>query len=135
MDITKLKADYESACNAFVKAFCKKHDFYFSDAGWVANKVGEIINFGDYYFDMPTIITDIVLNAGKDKIMVWYDYCVKVGLLGCKTINFESYLKGCPLMSDEKIKELEELKEKSDEAKRIFEEAVKNFKNNENNGF
>lgn len=28
MDKEKLKNDYENACNAYLKAFCEKHEFY-----------------------------------------------------------------------------------------------------------
>ena len=28
MDKEKLKKDYENACNAYLEAFCEKHEFY-----------------------------------------------------------------------------------------------------------
>ena len=47
----KLKKDYENACNAYLKAFCEKHEFYGLDnpeTYWIGDQVGEIANCGDF---------------------------------------------------------------------------------------
>lgn len=39
----KLKKDYENACNAYLKAFCEKHEFYGLDnpeTYWIGDQVG-----------------------------------------------------------------------------------------------
>ena len=39
---TKLKSDYEKACNAYLQAFCEKHGYDYEDAtrSWVGGDVG-----------------------------------------------------------------------------------------------
>ena len=42
---TKLKSDYEKACNAYLQAFCEKHGYDYEDAArsWVGGDVGGYI--------------------------------------------------------------------------------------------
>ena len=43
---TKIKSDYEKACNAYLQAFCEKHGYDYEDAArsWVGGDVGGITN-------------------------------------------------------------------------------------------
>lgn len=50
MDKEKLKNDYENACNAYLKAFCEKHDYIYEGLDmWVGNDVGTVACCGDGY--------------------------------------------------------------------------------------
>lgn len=78
---TKLKSDYEKACNAYLKAFCKKHGYDYEDAArsWVGGDVGGITECADYIVRMDDIITDIDRDAPEDEFVKYYDYCLRVG--------------------------------------------------------
>src|SRR5574344_1184048 len=64
-----MKEQYIHACNAYAKAFAKKHDYHFD--GWV--EVGTVACFGDYFFDFTDIKFDIDNNIPKEKFWEYYD--------------------------------------------------------------
>jgi uncharacterized phage protein (TIGR01671 family) len=107
MNKETLKNNYESACNAYLKVFCRKHDFEYEPDAWVGDEVGGITCVGDCYVDMATIRTDIDQSAPEDEFVRWYDYCQRAGMLGITTPNFAAWLKGCPVRTDEELKALE----------------------------
>ena len=124
-----LKQNYKSACNAYLLAFCNKHEYEYDSTAWVGGMHGEIAEIADLYVDMQTIVDDIDLDVDKDEFIKWYDYCVEMGYLGAKTTpNFRSWIKGCPRKSEEEIKEL---KAKQQEIDRMREE-LKNSINDTN---
>ena len=77
---TKLKSDYEKACNAYLQAFCEKHGYDYEDAtrSWVGGDVGGITECADYIVGMDDIITDIDRDAPEDEFVKYYDYCLRV---------------------------------------------------------
>ena len=122
MDKEKLKKNYEDACNAYLKAFCKKHDFYFSEAFWVGDDVGGIVDCnGGYDFDMATIRTDIDEDAPEEELIKWYDYIVDAMEFKLPTPNFHAWIHGCPRTSEAWFKDMRKMKED-------FENAIKDEK-------
>ncbi len=120
----KLKADYEAACNAYLEAFCKKHECDFEDAkeSWVAEHVGDHVCVGDIFVSMETIRIDIDHNAPEDEWMKWDDYCTTLHALSMEhhripTPNFRSWLFGCPRKSEEEIRRLQDLHDRTERAK------------------
>ena len=112
---TDLKAIYEKACNAYLKAFCEKHGFDYEDASrsWVGDDVGGIAEAGDYVIGMATIRTDIDMDAPEEEFGKWYDYSMRVHAAtdGKQSgPNFESWLRGCPRHSEEWFESLEKLR-------------------------
>ncbi|MDR2207168.1 MAG: YopX family protein [Flavobacteriaceae bacterium] len=105
-DKDSLKHYYEMACFDYLKVFCAKHDFYLSNCHWIGEKVGEIVGVADYFFDMPTIITDIDLDVPEEELLKHYDYCLDMMELKEPTPNFSAWAKGCPRYSKEKILEM-----------------------------
>jgi hypothetical protein len=123
----KLKQNYENACNAYLRAFCKKHGFDYEPDAWVAGEAGTVACVADYYVDMQTIIVDIDGNAPESEFAEWYDYCVRAGSLGCATPNFKSWLKVCPIRSESELKQLEDMKIKIEKIKEEFEDLIKEY--------
>ena len=122
----QLKRDYDRACANYLEEFCHKHEFFFGDTIWVANRKGEIACIGDLSIDIATIIDDIDLDAPVEEFDKWYDYCVELGMLGATGLpNFRSWLKGCPRWSREEIDKLKALHEKVDELKEELEKMLK----------
>lgn len=108
----KVKQLYEDGCNAYLKLFCEKHEFDFEDAkdSWVGGDVGSITECGDYFVDMWTMIDDIELDAEEETFFKWYDYCLRANELGLDVPNFKSFVKGCPITSEETLTKLESIK-------------------------
>lgn len=70
--LQKIKSDYESACNAYIDVFTKKHGYYFTD--WVSNEVGGIACFVEqYYFSIDDIRQDVDMGYPKGLIFEWHE--------------------------------------------------------------
>jgi hypothetical protein len=120
MSKEKAREYFVKGCNEYLRLFCEKHDFDYAKTPWVGGSVGEIVLCGDYYVAMPTIIADIENDAPKEEFLKWYDYNLVAHEFGFTTPNFESWLRGCPRVSDETFKKLQALKNDLDNA--ILEE-------------
>lgn len=110
----ELRLNYKEACNAYLRAFCEKHGYDYEPDTWVANDPGGIAEIADMFVSMADIITDIDRDAPEEEYAEYYDYCLRVGSIagGELTVpNYDSWLRGCPRMSEEQIKRLEELQQ------------------------
>jgi hypothetical protein len=125
MSKEKAREHFVKGCNEYLRLFCEKHDFDYEEAkeSWVGGLVGEVTLCGDYYVTMPTIITDIEMDAPEEEFIKWYDYNLVANHFGFATPNFDSWLRGCPRVSDEAFKKLQALKDDLDNA--ILEEQAK----------
>lgn len=112
MSKEKAKEYFVKGCNEYLRLFCEKHDFDYEEAkeSWVANCVGDITCVGDIFVGMQTIIADIEMDAPEEEFIKWYDYNLVAHEFGFNTPNFESWLKGCPRVSEETFKKLQGLK-------------------------
>ena len=116
---------FVKGCNEYLRLFCEKHDFDYEEAkeSWVANCVGDVTCVGDIFVGMQTIITDIEMDAPEEEFIKWYDYNLVAHEFGFATPNFESWLRGCPRVSEETFKKLQGLKNDLDDA--ILEEQAR----------
>lgn len=69
--MTKLEKDYEKACNHYIRLFSKKNDIKFDY--WIANLIGGVAAFGDYYFNFQDIIWDVNSEQLPGTILKWYE--------------------------------------------------------------
>ncbi len=122
MSKEKAREYFVKGCNEYLRLFCEKHDFDYEEAkeSWVANCVGDVTCVGDIFVGMQTIITDIEMIAPKEEFIKWYDYNLIANEFGFTTPNFDSWLRGCPRVSDEAFKRLQGIKKDLDNA--ILEE-------------
>ena len=118
MSKEKAREYFVKGCNEYLRLFCEKHDFDYEEAkeSWVANCVGDVTCVGDIFVGMQTIITDIEMDAPEEEFIKWYDYNLVANEFGFTTPNFESWLKGCPRVSEETFKKLQGLKNDLDNA-------------------
>ena len=116
---------FVKGCNEYLRLFCEKHDFDYEEAkeSWVANCVGDVTCVGDIFVGMQTIIADIEMDAPEEEFIKWYDYNLVAHEFGFTTPNFDSWLRGCPRVSDEAFKKLQGLKNDLDDA--ILEEKAR----------
>lgn len=110
--MNNLISDYEKSVNAIVDAFKKKQGYTSNDDGyWIGDQVGEIYDFGIVYtFDFHDILTDLKESAEPGEIFKWREYMLKIweinNIVGhnlLDEINYRSWLKGCPRLSDEEL--------------------------------
>ena len=87
---------YEKICNKVIQEFCKKQELKFDY--WIADEIGNIAAFGDYFFNMNEIIFDLKSNQPKGLIMQWQDDMVEYfdtrDLTEPNPINYNSYAMG-----------------------------------------
>ncbi len=81
-----MKKRFEAAVAEYVKAFCRKHDLLFD--GWVADQVGTVGVFGDYFFDLETIRIDLDTKQPKKQLFDWYD-----NLMNLNSDNYYNYCR------------------------------------------
>lgn len=125
MSKEKAREYFVKGCNEYLRLFCEKHDFDYEEAkeSWVANCVGDVTCVGDIFVGMQTIITDIEMDAPEEEFIKWYDYNLVAHEFGFTTPNFESWLRGCPRVSEDTFKKLQGLKNNLDDA--ILEEQAR----------
>lgn len=125
--MSKLRENYNNACNAYLKAFCDKHGFDYNDAkeSWIAGYVGDVCLCGDFYISLEDMITDIENDAPEDEYIKYYDYTMECHEYGISCPNYISWLKGCPRLSEEQRKSLREAKNRVYKAKKEFERILK----------
>jgi len=70
---------YEAGCLQILDAFLHK---YFVDeettlddisCDWVRDKIGDVLNIGDYWLDMENMVDALRLNVPVDTFFAWYD--------------------------------------------------------------
>ena len=112
MSKEQAKEYFVKGCNEYLRLFCEKHDFDYEEAkeSWVANCVGDVTCVGDIFVGMQTIIADIEMDAPEEEFVKWYDYNLVAHEFGFNTPNFESWLRGCPRVSEETFNKLQGLK-------------------------
>lgn len=125
-----LKKNYENACNAYLEAFCEKHEFDYESAYWIGGDAGGIVDVCDYCIGMDTIRADIDLIAADHEFAEWYDYCLRLGMIDeeIPRPNFECWIRGCPRKREDEIRELERMRERVEKAKAALMDAIKSEK-------
>ena len=123
------KEYFVKGCNEYLRLFCEKHDFDYEEAkeSWVANCVGDVTCVGDIFVGMQTIIADIEMDAPEAEFYKWYYYNLDAHEFGLTTPNFESWLRGCPRVSEETFKKLQGLKNNLDDAIKEEKERLSDF--------
>ena len=123
----KLKRDFQDACNAYLKAFCEKHEYDYEDTYWAGGDVGGVVLCGDQYVSIDTIRTDIDMDAPEEEFLKWYDYITEVGFNNLPTMNYEHWLKGAPRIPQESIDNIKARKQELDDLIKEAEELYKGF--------
>ena len=125
--------DYKDSCNRIACAFSSK---YFDDTEfyWVANEVGGLCEFGDYYFNVQDMVFCLENNLQEDEPLEWQDYCVRCSLIShdIPTPNLKSWHLGCPRKSEEELFELEKQVRNIEKMKRELKEMIDGNKDNRN---
>lgn len=109
--MNQLKKSYEAACESYLKEFCSRHDYGYDPDSWVGSDAGTIACVSDLFVDMVTIRTDVDRDAPECEFIKWYDYCLRLGMLNAKSPNYDSWLRKCPIRSEDDILDMEKRRE------------------------
>ncbi len=85
----KLAREFKNIVNSYIVAFGEKHDIEFDY--WVADRIGEIAVYGDFFFNLDDIRFDID-NDVKEDIIDWYNESIDKALAEEDNINFRSWI-------------------------------------------
>ena len=94
---SSLEQSYENIINDYIKEFENRVEFKFDY--WIAERIGEIACFGDYYFDFRDVKFVIDNDIILDYLIDWYYFTID--FQECK-INLENY---CMLRSEKQSQE------------------------------
>ena len=103
--VQSLKSNYENACNAYLAEFCKKHEFDVRDAEWI----------------------DIEKDAPRGEYWKYYDYALRCSMLGVVHCNYNNWLRGAPVKSEEQLREIERLKDAVNKAEEALKNAIREW--------
>lgn len=99
---------------------------YFEDDNpdyyYVANEVGGVFNYGDYWFSFYDVLKCYKLNITKEQLFEWYDFCLENQTVN---ISLAKYI----LSPQEREEHLAELKERVRVAEEEFEKAIEKTSN------
>lgn len=91
---------------------------------WVANDVGGVFDFADYWFDFNTILKCYELNISKEQLFQWYYFCLENHSVNISLAKF--------ILSPEDKKKaeeryLEELKDRVRSAEETLKQALDKY--------
>ena len=99
---------------------------YFDDVNpyyfWVADEVGGILNYGDYWFNFSDILTCYKLSITEEQLLNWYDFCMENHSVN---ISLAKYILNPQERKEAEEKHLRELKDRVELAEKEFKEAIK----------
>ena len=110
-DIKQIDEMYTNACEEYLQAFCEHYEQQYEKDSWVARQAGTVCCVSGYYISMEDMRYMMLNNITWNTFLEWYDYCMDMFYLNFHTVNLQSWCKGCPRYTKEKIEKLK--KEKS----------------------
>ena len=91
---------------------------------WVANDIGGVFSFADYFFDFNTVLKCYELNISKEQLFEWYDFCLENQKVNISLAKF--ILSPQERKEQEKIA-LEQSKERLKFAQEEFNKALEKY--------
>lgn len=98
------------------------------DYYWVADDVGTIFEFADYFFDFNTVLKCYELDISKENLFLWYDFCLSNHSVN---ISLAKFILSPEDKKKAEEKHLEELKERVKSAEKALKEAILNYETKE----
>jgi len=93
---------------------------------WVANDVGTIFEFADYFFDFNTVLKCYELGINKEQLFYWYYYCLENEFVN---ISLAKFILSPKERKEAEKKHLEELKDRVRSAEETLKQALENYEN------
>lgn len=134
MSKQNLQQQWKQVCNAYLRAFCERHDYTYDPKDWVcgdrAETIGTVVEVADMFIDMDDLRYDVDNNVPIDKFETWYYKRLELYELGIEVwLNYPNYCKGAPdEWTEERMERLRESHQRLQEAKARLEELCKDYK-------
>jgi len=116
---------WESLTNKLTEQFL--YD-YFDDVNpdywWVANDVGGVFNYGDYFFSFDTVLTCYKLDITFEQFINWCDFCLDNQSVN---ISLAKYILSPKERKEAEEKHLAELKNRVELAEKEFQKALDEY--------
>lgn len=129
-----LQQQWKQVCNAYLRAFCERHEYTYDPTDWVgsnrAETIGTVVEVADMFIDMDDLRYDVDNNVPTDKFEKWYYKRLELYEFGIEVwLNYPNYCKGAPdEWTDERMERLRESNQRLQEAKARLEELCKDYK-------
>lgn len=123
----RVRTNYDHFCKGYIRLFCDKHEFDYEEA-ISDSRDYDTVCIGDLFFSLSDIRVDIDNDAPKHELMAWYEYFLESGYLGATSPSYESWLKGCPRMSEEDLEKLRVLHQNMCDAKQLLMDEIERTK-------
>ena len=103
---------------------------YFDDVNpdywWVANDVGGVLNYGDYFFSFDTVLTCYKLDISFEQFISWYNFCLENQSVN---ISLAKYILSPKERKEAEEKYLVELRSRVELAEKEFKKAMDEYSN------
>lgn len=96
------------------------------DYYWVADDVGTIFEFADYFFDFNTVLKCYELDISKENLFLWYDFCLSNHSVN---ISLAKFILSPEDKKEAEEKHLEELKNRVKSAEKTLKQALDKYEN------
>ena len=124
-DINSWKRLTDKITTTWVKEYFELTSADDSSVDWVADDVGTIFEFADYFFDFNTVLKCYELDISKENLFLWYDFCLSNHSVN---ISLAKFILSPEDKKKAEEKHLEELKGRVEQAEKEFKKALNNLK-------
>jgi hypothetical protein len=94
------------------------------DYWWIADSVGGVFNFGDYFVNFDAVLEYYKHNLKPEDFFSWYDFCLTNQKVN---ISLAKFIISPQEKKEQLKKQLEQSKERLQQAKEEFEKSLKEF--------
>ena len=125
MNIKNEILEWENLTNKLTSRFLYDYfDDVDPDYWWVANDVGGVLNYGDYFFSFDTILTCYKLDITFEQLINWYDFSLSNQSVN---ISLAKYILSPKERKEAEEKHLKELKNRVELAEKEFKKALDEY--------
>lgn len=94
------------------------------EVDWVADDIGGVFEFADYYFDFNTVLKCYELDITTEQLFDWYHFCLENHSVN---ISLAKYLLNPQERREQEEKHLLELKERVKSAQEEFDKTLESY--------
>lgn len=121
--ITKWENQTIKITNQFLYDYFDDNDPYYY---YIADDIGEVFNYRDYWFNFSDILTCYKLSITEEQLLNWYNWCMENHSVD---ISLAKFILSPQERKEAEEKHLEELKERVKIAEKEFKKALEQYEN------
>ena len=130
MNIKNEILEWENLTNKLTSRFLYDYfDDLDPDYWWVANDIGGVFNYGDYFISFDTILTCYKLDITFEQLINWYDFSLSNQSVN---ISLAKFILSPKERREAEEKHLAELKNRVEMAEKEFQKAIDEYTSKNN---